>query len=212
MTEYLKANTRIPDYLYPRKGSAQIFKNKFLEMLTKTHPLTPLIVYLPVVSYLLFYSLNKLNFNLTTTAGFFAVGIFLWTLAEYLLHRFIFHFQPKTKLGFRIQFMIHGVHHQYPNDPKRLVMPPAVSIILAVIFWYFFKSLLGIYTFAFFPGFVMGYIIYDMTHYAIHHLKPPKNKLRYLWKHHLQHHYRAPDKLFGVSTPLWDYVFGTNLT
>lgn len=210
MAEYVKTNARIPDYLYPRKGSAQMFKNKFLEALTKTHPLTPFIVYFPVVSYLIFYSLNKLNFKFITAVGLFTSGIFSWTLAEYLLHRFLFHFQPKTEIGFRIQFIIHGVHHQYPNDPKRLVMPPVVSLILAVIFWHLFKFSIGIYTFAFFPGFVAGYIIYDMTHYAIHHFKPPKNKIRYLWKHHLQHHYKAPDKFFGVSTPIWDYVFGTN--
>lgn len=209
MAEYVRASTRIPDYLYPKKGSVTIFKNKFLETLTKTHPLTPAVIYLPIVSYLIFYSLNKLNFKSLTVAGLFASGVFSWTLAEYLLHRFVFHFEPKTPLGFKIQFMIHGVHHQYPNDPKRLVMPPAASLILALIFWYIFRFSFGIYAFSFFPGFVMGYIIYDMTHYAIHHFKPPKNKLRYLWKHHLQHHYKAPDRAFGVSSPLWDLIFGT---
>lgn len=209
MVEYAGIYRKIPDYLYPRKGSAVIFKNKFLEALTKTHPLAPIVVYLPIVSYLVFFSVSELNFELTTVAGLFASGLFSWTLAEYLLHRFVFHFEPKTALGFKIQFMIHGVHHQYPKDPKRLVMPPAASLILAVVFWYVFKFAFGVYVFSFFPGFVMGYIIYDMTHYAIHRFKPPQNKLRYLWKHHLQHHYKAPDRAFGVSSPLWDFVFKT---
>ncbi len=204
-----KYSGTIPDYLYPRRGSAVMFKNKFFEALTKTHPITPLVVYLPIVSYFIGISYYKLNFKTLTIAGLFIIGMFSWTLAEYLLHRFIFHFEPRTSIGFKIQFMIHGVHHQYPQDPKRLVMPPAVSLTLAVIFWYAFKFSLGIYAFAFFPGFVAGYIVYDMTHYAIHHFKPPKNKLRYLWKHHLQHHYKAPNRAFGVSSPLWDYVFGT---
>ncbi len=209
MSEYISKSQTIPDYLYPRKGSAVIFKNRFLESLTKTHPITPLVVYLPVVTYFVYRSAYKLDLKTYTIVLLFTSGAFSWTLAEYLLHRFVFHFEPQSPLGYRIQFMIHGVHHQYPQDPKRLVMPPAVSLILAVLFWYIFKFSLGIYAFAFFPGFVAGYIIYDMTHYAIHHFKPPKNKLRYLWKHHLQHHYKNPDKAFGVSSPLWDYVFGT---
>lgn len=204
-----KTTLAIPNYLYPRKGSAVMFKNKFLESLTKTHPITPLVIYLPAVLYFVYYSSHRLNFKTLTIAALFGVGMFSWTLTEYLLHRFVLHFEPRTSIGFKIQFLIHGVHHQYPKDPKRLVMPPAVSLTLAVIFWYIFKSFLGIYAFSFFPGFVAGYIAYDMMHYAIHHFKPPKNKLRYLWKHHLQHHYKTPDKAFGVSSPLWDYVFGT---
>ncbi len=204
-----KTTVAIPDYLYPREGSIVMFKNKFLESLTKTHPITPLVIYLPVVFYFVLYSAHKLNFKTLTIVGLFGTGMFSWTLAEYLIHRFIFHFEPRTPAGFKIQFLIHGVHHQYPKDPKRLVMPPAISLTLAVIFWYVFKFFLGIYTFSFFPGFVAGYIAYDMTHYAIHHFKPPRNKLRHLWKHHLQHHYKAPNKAFGVSSPLWDYIFGT---
>jgi len=209
MVEQTIKARRIPDYLYPRRGSAVMFKNRFLESLTKTHPLTPLIVYLPVVIYFIAYSSYKLNFKTLAIFVLFLTGAFSWTLAEYLLHRFVFHFEPKTPTGLKIQFMIHGVHHQYPRDPKRLVMPPVVSLTLAVLFWYLFRYSLGIYAFAFFPGFVAGYIAYDMTHYAIHHFKPPKNKLRTLWKHHLKHHYQAPDRSFGVSTPLWDYIFRT---
>jgi 4-hydroxysphinganine ceramide fatty acyl 2-hydroxylase len=209
MVEQAIKARRIPDYLYPRRGSAVMFKNRFLESLTKTHPLTPLIVYLPIVIYFIGYSSYKLNFKTLAIVVLFFTGAFSWTLAEYLLHRFVFHFEPKTSIGFKIQFMIHGVHHQYPRDPKRLVMPPVVSLTLAVLFWYLFRCSLGIYAFAFFPGFIAGYIAYDMTHYAIHHFKPPKNKLRNLWKHHLKHHYQAPDRAFGVSTPLWDYIFGT---
>ncbi len=209
MVEQTIKTRRIPDYLYPRRGSAVMFKNRFLESLTKTHPLTPLIVYLPAVIYFIAHSFYKLNFKTLTIIVLFLTGAFSWTLVEYLLHRFVFHFEPRTPIGFKIQFMIHGVHHQYPRDPKRLVMPPVVSLTLAILFWYLFRHSLGIYAFAFFPGFVAGYIIYDMTHYAIHHFKPPKNKLRMLWKHHLKHHYQMPDKAFGVSTPLWDYIFRT---
>lgn len=211
MREYIAKYTMIPDYLYPRKGSAVIFKNRFLESLTKTHPIAPLVVYLPIVIYFVYHSAYKLDLKTYNIALLFIAGAFSWTLAEYLLHRFVFHFEPKSSIGYKIQFMIHGVHHQYPQDPKRLVMPPAVSLIIAILFWYVFKFSLGIYAFAFFPGFVVGYIIYDMTHYAIHHFKPPKNKLRYLWRHHLQHHYKDPNKAFGVSSPLWDYVFGTTI-
>jgi sterol desaturase/sphingolipid hydroxylase (fatty acid hydroxylase superfamily) len=150
--------------------------------------------------------------QMTLGAGvfLFLAGAFVWTLTEYLLHRFAFHYEPRTEWGKKVHFVFHGVHHDYPNDSRRLVMAPVVSIPLAIIFYGFFHFLLGpVRVLAFFPGFLMGYICYDTIHYATHHF-PMRNPIG-LWlrHHHLRHHYQDDAYGYGVSTPLWDYVFRT---
>jgi sterol desaturase/sphingolipid hydroxylase (fatty acid hydroxylase superfamily) len=140
----------------------------------------------------------------------FVAGLFVWTLTEYLLHRFVFHYEPKTGWGKRLHFLMHGVHHDYPQDSKRLVMPPVISIPLAALFLGLFSLILPAgHVASTFAGFIFGYICYDEIHYATHHA-PMKGKLG-LWlkHHHVRHHYLDPDRGYGVSTPVWDYVFGT---
>jgi sterol desaturase/sphingolipid hydroxylase (fatty acid hydroxylase superfamily) len=133
----------------------------------------------------------------------------LWTFAEYWIHRAIFHYEPKSQWGQRLHFLIHGVHHAYPRDSTRLVMPPVVSIPLAILFYALFDWLFGSYQPAVFAGFVLGYVLYDSIHYATHHL-PMRGRIgRFLKAHHMRHHYVDDGKAFGISTPLWDWVFGT---
>jgi sterol desaturase/sphingolipid hydroxylase (fatty acid hydroxylase superfamily) len=140
----------------------------------------------------------------------FLTGLLVWTLTEYLLHRFAFHYEPRSDWGKRIHFLTHGVHHDYPNDSKRLVMPPSVSIPLAVIFYFVFLLILGgAYLPPFYAGFILGYVLYDEIHYATHHAPMKSPVAQWLKHHHIRHHYRNPGKGYGVSSPLWDYVFGT---
>jgi len=139
------------------------------------------------------------------------IGLFVWTLTEYTLHRFIFHFQPKSKLGQRLHFIFHGVHHDYPSDSKRLVMPPSVSLPLAALLYFLFRTILGVsFVAPFFVGFLIGYLFYDMSHYAIHHFNMHGRIWLAIKNHHMKHHYQDPSKGFGVSTPLWDIIIGTN--
>jgi sterol desaturase/sphingolipid hydroxylase (fatty acid hydroxylase superfamily) len=127
------------------------------------------------------------------------------------MHRWVFHYIPKSKWGLRLHFIFHGVHHDYPNDRLRLVLPPSVSIPLAVGFYFLFRALMGeAYLYAFYPGFVFGYLCYDISHYAFHHLNF-KNKLwMKLKKHHMLHHYSDDTKGYGVSSTLWDKIFGSD--
>jgi dihydroceramide fatty acyl 2-hydroxylase len=139
----------------------------------------------------------------------FLGGMLLWTFAEYWIHRAIFHYEPKSQWGQRLHFLIHGVHHAYPRDSTRLVMPPVVSIPLAILFYALFDWLFGSYQPAVFAGFVLGYVLYDSIHYATHHL-PMRGRIgRFLKAYHMRHHYVDDGKAFGISTPLWDWVFGT---
>ena len=194
-------------------GQAQIFKNPFLESLTKTNPLQNVIVYGSVIIGLIALAIVKIGLDPWVVAGLFTLGLFFWTFAEYMLHRYVFHWVTEAKWSQRFHFIMHGSHHQYPRDKERLLMPPVPGIIMAsilfglfyVVFWIFGAPKL---TFGFFPGFFTGYLLYSFVHRATHVMRPPK-RFKKLWMHHSLHHYRYPDKAFGVSNTLWDRVFGT---
>jgi sterol desaturase/sphingolipid hydroxylase (fatty acid hydroxylase superfamily) len=193
--------------------SVRIFKNDVLEALSKVHFTVPLIIYVPVVIYLSYQA-----FTIDASILLFALnlggGIIIWTITEYLLHRFVFHFQPTSAWGRRLHFIFHGVHHDYPRDAKRLVMPPSASIPIAVGLYCF--CLLFFYNkahlYAFFSGFLIGYLTYDMMHYAMHHHSFKNTLMKKIKEHHMLHHYGDATKGYGVSTVLWDIVFRSNFT
>ena len=198
------------NYVSNKDESARLFESDFLELFTHVHWSVPLIVFLPVVSYFLYQaSLNPLIGSWSILLLFVA-GVLVWTFTEYILHRFVFHYEPKSTIGKRLHFLLHGIHHDYPNDSLRLVMPPIVSGPLAAIFYFLFLVLLGSTMVpAFFAGFIVGYLFYDMIHYATHHA-PLKGKTgQRLKHHHMRHHYQTMHYNYGVSSPLWDFVFRT---
>jgi sterol desaturase/sphingolipid hydroxylase (fatty acid hydroxylase superfamily) len=196
------------------KGQARLFKNQYLEYLTKTHPLVIWGMYLPMQAFMLYFSVTKLSFTVLETTLVFMAGMFSWSLFEYTIHRFVFHFFAESERARKIVYVIHGNHHEYPRDKERLFMPPVPSLLLAVIVFstmYLFAHLVGesVYVFAFFPGFLMGYLIYGSMHYAIHAWNPPFKWMKPLWRNHHLHHYKNVELGFGVSSTLWDHVFGT---
>lgn len=191
------------------KGSAQIFKNQYLEYLTKTHPLIIWGIYLPVVSFLPYYAISKFGISGLSTFLLFIAGMFFWSFTEYILHRFLFHNHPKTERGKRISYVLHGNHHEFPRDKERLFMPAVPSILIASCFFLLFYLILGNKAIAFFPGFMLGYLLYGSIHYAIHAWSPPFKWMKGLWRNHHLHHYKHTDMGFGVSSTLWDHVFGT---
>ncbi len=218
-------------YVSNEDASVRMFKSNLLERLSHVHPAVPHLIFLPVIGYML-YSSYQHEAELARAAPLFLIGLLTWSITEYVVHRFLFHVTPETEdearrivsqLGpdeaaipaltswpQKRYFLAHGVHHDFPNDSKRLVMPPAVSIPLAVVFYLAFKILLGAtYMPPFFTGFVAGYLVYDTTHYAVHHFRLRGRIGPYLKKRHFRHHYLNPRKDFGVSSPIWDVVMGT---
>ncbi len=187
--------------------SIRMFKSDFLEKFTHIHPILPILIWGPVSGYFFYKSRNLENLEILLT---FLAGIFVWTLTEYVLHRWVFHYEAKTKWGQRLIFILHGVHHDDPQDPTRLVFAPPMGIIVFTILYNFFAIFVAPKYFACFMGsFLVGYLWYDYTHYATHHF-PMTSKLgKYLRAYHLQHHYSKVPKKYGVSNPLWDYVFRT---
>jgi sterol desaturase/sphingolipid hydroxylase (fatty acid hydroxylase superfamily) len=190
-----------------RDETIRLFKNPVLEYFSHIHPATPLVVYLPVIAVSLYFGIPGNNFLYIILT--FLLGIFLWTLLEYVMHRFAFHSNPKSDIGKKIDFLMHGVHHAYPRDGTRLVMPLIVSAPLAVIFYFLFKAVFGKYYLITFAGLVLGYVCYDSIHYATHHFPMKKGLGKWLKEYHLKHHYVDSTTAYGVSNPLWDYVFGT---
>lgn len=191
------------------KGQAKLFQSQYLEYLTKTHPLVIWGMYLPVLVLLPYYSASTLDFSALQVFLIFLFGMFFWTFTEYILHRFAFHYHPETESGKRLNYVLHGNHHEYPRDKQRLFMPAAPSLIIASLFFAFFYLIAGKYAFPFFPGFMLGYLIYGSMHYAIHAWNPPFKWMKPLWRNHHLHHYKHGDLGFGVSSTLWDHVFGT---
>lgn len=188
------------------RASPRMFDSAFMERFSHTPFWVPLIIYVPV-------SLVLIVLGFTNGVGWSAVywmpgAALLWTGTEYFLHRVVFHFDPGHGFFGKLHWFMHGVHHDHPNDPTRLVMPPAVSIPLAIIFVGAFYLIIGYPSWMTFGGtFLACYITYDMTHYYTHHAHPRSKLGKYLREWHLRHHFQAPNKAYGVTSPTWDYVF-----
>jgi dihydroceramide fatty acyl 2-hydroxylase len=196
----------------------RLFRSDFLEFFTHISPLVVLAIWLPVALFFLARALLS-----ATGAGFpfyipaaVLVGLFVWTFAEYTLHRFVFHFRARNPAQERVIFLFHGIHHAQPQCKTRLVMPPVVSIPMALLFYGLFSLLVGsalrlpAWIDPLFAGFMLGYLCYDMIHYVTHHFPFRSGVLKYLKRYHMAHHYKTPNQRFGVSSPLWDFVFKTH--
>src|ERR1700749_2630024 len=190
------------------RASPRMFESNLLDKLSRVHPAVPPILFGPVIAFMLVYGLIKGSGWMTPV--WLLGGYLFWTLTEYWLHRVVFHFEPEDGIGARLHFIIHGVHHDHPNDPMRPVMPPSVSVPLALVFYVLFLLVLGgTVAPAFAAGFLAGYLIYDMTHYHVHHHKPRTRAGRLLRESHMRHHFQDDTRAFGVSAPWWDHAFGT---
>lgn len=186
-----------------------MFENDFLEKFSRIHPITPFAVYIPLLSYVAYRSVVR-GTPTGKMLGLMFAGLMIWTLTEYALHRSVFHWTNDTPFGRRFHFLAHGVHHDYPNDSDRLVMPLLTSGPLALIFWVIPYFTVGVaYAEPLYVGFGIGYLLYDGTHYAVHHFKQTTRIGKYIKRHHMLHHHMDHDGGFGVSTPLWDIVFRT---
>lgn len=197
-------------YIKPQvKGTKQLFENPLLEKLSRTHIAVPLIIFFTYSGVLLYWSIINTYLSAVTTVILFIVGLITFTWVEYMVHRYLFHLKPYTELRAKLQYTIHGVHHEFPKDKDRLAMPPLLSITIATILLLLLKVIMGDFVFAFLPGFIVGYASYLAVHYMVHAYAPPKNFLKALWVNHSVHHYKDGEVVFGVSSPLWDYIYGT---
>ncbi len=188
----------------------RLFKSNFMESLTHVHPVVPLLFWSPVVVFLLWRALNVHNLPVLQVAALVLPSLVIWTLAEYLLHRFVFHFTATGTAGKWVVYLFHGVHHDEPNDKTRLVMPPAGAIIVMACLWPLFSAVIPApWAEPFTAFFIVGYLLYDYIHYATHHFAMRHPVLKAIKHHHMRHHFSSKNAKYGVSSPLWDLVFGT---
>lgn len=196
-------------YEVKNKGTTSLFRNRFLEALTRTHFAIPVTMYLVFATVILIYSAQLSAIEFWRVLYLFPLGMLTFSLVEYAIHRWVFHFHAVTEKQLTFKYKIHGVHHEFPRDKDRLVMPPVLSVLIALLFYGLFSLIAGKYVLLFFPGFLSGYSVYLLVHYAVHRYRPPAHFLKFLWTHHALHHYKSQDAAFGVSNPFWDYLFGT---
>jgi len=190
--------------------SIRLFRNDFLESLTHVHPIVPLLFWSPVIVFLLWRAVAVHHMAMTSIAALLLPGLLVWTFMEYTLHRYVFHFPANSNAGKWLVHLFHGVHHDAPNDKSRLVMPPAGAVIVMAILWGLFSLVIpSPWVEPFLAFFIVGYLIYDYLHYATHHFRMRRPWQAKLKRHHMQHHFTSPHSRYGVSSPLWDWVFGT---
>jgi sterol desaturase/sphingolipid hydroxylase (fatty acid hydroxylase superfamily) len=189
------------------RASPRMFDNELLDKLSRVHPSVPVIIFIPAIVVLVVLAASRTGAG--ALVGLFVGGYFFWTLSEYWIHRVIFHFEPERGIGARLHWIIHGVHHDHPNDPLRLVMPPSVSVPLSALFCVGFWAVLGEQWYAFGAGFLAGYLFYDMMHYYLHHHRPKSDLGKRLRELHMRHHFQDHTTGFGISAPYWDAVFRT---
>ena len=198
-----------PKILPKNKGTQKLFQNPILEKLTRTHIAVPLTIFTVFSAALLVWSVTHTTLSASTTIGLFLLGVIAFTWVEYMVHRHVFHMKTYSALREKLQYTMHGVHHEFPKDKDRLAMPPLLSVTIATILLLLFRVAMGDLVFAFLPGFLVGYAAYLAVHYMVHAFAPPKNFFRVLWINHGSHHYKNGELIYGVSSPLWDYVYGT---
>ena len=193
-----------------QQESIRLFENPWLERLSHAHPALPLLFWTPVIVWLLWQTAAQAALGAAAIVALALAALLTWTLVEYLLHRVLFHYPARSRIGQRLVFIFHGNHHADPKDKTRLVMPPAGAVLIMACLYLLFRALLPAAWLApFCAFFICGYLVYDYIHYATHHFPMRNPVARYLKHYHLRHHFSGEPGRYGVSRPLWDIIFGT---
>ncbi len=191
------------------KGTKTLSRYPFIERLLRTNSAVPISIFLLLAAFLMIWGYLHTQIAWWVQSAVFLFGLLLFSLTEYIAHRYMFHMITDTKLKEKIQYAFHGVHHEFPKDTGRLAMPPIASVFIVLLLFLLFINTIGEYTFGFLPGFISGYSLYLTVHYVVHAYQPPNNFFKALWINHGIHHYKDHERAFGVSSPLWDYIFST---
>ncbi len=201
-------NTHTTQKIDPAR-TPDLFKNRWLNALNRTHQAIPVSIFIIYGLMLVVYTKMTTGLNDLQIATLFLSGLVFFTFVEYMVHKYVYHMPSSSERGKRIAYVMHGAHHDYPKDKKRLALHPVLTLVISAVLFFLFELVLDIYSFSFLGGFVFGYAGYLIVHYMVHIYRPPNNFFKALWTNHAIHHYGDEDILYGVSSPLWDYVFGT---
>jgi sterol desaturase/sphingolipid hydroxylase (fatty acid hydroxylase superfamily) len=198
------------DVDYQRQSSARMFESDFFEYFSKVHPSVPFIFYIPIITALMVYAFAKGLTTWTWAAAFLVLGWMTWDALEYAIHRKFFHWEGSGPFTRKLHDIVHGYHHKFPDDAKRLVMPLGASIPLAVVIAGVLRAVgQPQATIPYFCGIVAGYLFYDFTHWSTHYRAPLTAWGRAIRSHHMAHHFACPDRNFGISHRWIDVLLGT---
>lgn len=191
-----------------KRGRATLYRSATLEAFTIAPPWLPYVVMGPLALAALAPAIGALP--LWRVGLELSLGALAWTLVEYLMHRFLFHARAETEAARVVLLIVHGHHHVWPDDPRRVAATPLQFGSLGLLFWGLFSLVLPRFdALATFAGFLLSYLAYEALHYAAHHGRSRGGALAALRRHHMQHHHDDPRSRWGIGTPLWDYVLGT---
>jgi sterol desaturase/sphingolipid hydroxylase (fatty acid hydroxylase superfamily) len=195
---------------YVRNERARMFDSDFFEMFSKVHPATPFVLYIPPCVALLVWSLFNGVTSALWTVVFFPVGFVAWQFTEYFVHKKLFHWEGSGPFTRWLHQILHGYHHQYPDDEQRLVMPIGASLpaaaLIAFLLWLMQAPA---QTIPLFVGFIAAYLFYDFTHWSTHYRKPLTAWGKAIRSHHMAHHFADTTRNFGISHRWLDGVLGT---
>lgn len=190
--------------------SPDLFQNQWLNRLSRTHIAIPVGGFILYAAALLYYTKIATDLANWQVLLLFFGGTFFFTFVEYCAHRWLYHPPHDASEDYKkFTYTIHGIHHDYPKDKQRLAMPPLLTVVIGTLLLFLFELILDKYSFSFLAGFMVGYAMYLLVHYSVHIFRMPNNFFKALWVNHSIHHYSTDEVMFGVSSPLWDYVFGT---
>lgn len=207
MTTQVPVSSRVT---LARPATCQMFETPLIERFSRINPVTPFVFWLPVLAYCGYRAFHTNGMGVLAIVPLTLLGVLLWTFAEYTLHRFLFHYVGPRPWQRRLYFVLHGVHHDFPQDRDRLVMPLGASVPMGIGFYLLFRVIVGtVVVDPLFVGFGMGYLAYDGTHYATHHFRMTSRWGKWIKRYHMIHHHTGANARWGVSSPLWDWVFGT---
>ncbi|KAI3426116.1 hypothetical protein D9Q98_008495 [Chlorella vulgaris] len=194
----------------PSTGHPTMFSNSWVERMTCTQWYWVPLLWLPTAAALMWRGVAVGGLPLAMLPLAAVVGVLVWQVLEYSIHRFLFHFDPKTPKGIELHFMVHGHHHKYPMDFDRLVFPPAIAAVVIALFHALLHQLLPLsWASSLLGGGVVGYVLYDTTHWALHSGRADWLVGPVLKTSHMDHHYVDETVGYGISSTLYDLVFGT---
>jgi sterol desaturase/sphingolipid hydroxylase (fatty acid hydroxylase superfamily) len=194
----------------PKTVGCQVLRWPFIDRwFARAHPAFPFAVFVPIAALAVAHAIH-VGSHPAAAAAHVLLGALGFSLFEYVIHRFMFHRAfPETREGQIAKFLTHGYHHVYPSDPTRLVMPPIISLPLGTVVAGVLVFAFGTAGYSVFAGVALGYVAYDSMHYVLHHTRRQRGVIGWLRRYHLLHHFDHHVARFGVTTPLWDLVFGT---
>jgi len=165
----------------------------------------------PLLTGLLFFLSGGQRLQAPQLLVLIVIGLAGWSLLEYLLHRFFFHWTPHNRQIRRIIYQLHFNHHGDSRNRDKILVHPLyslpVSALLGCVLYLATGSLYA--TTGLISGMWLGFLYYEWVHYRLHLGKGSKGLLKYQRRWHFYHHFVDSHHCFGVTSPLWDVVFGT---